>query len=151
MKLNDFNNLANFGIEDPRMTTIGGVAFRHLDRLPKVGDQVTVEGITITILEMDAHRIERVRVSRGEGAEEAAIDQLGLEESGETATADSVPATGTEDSLSASHEPEAAPDDGSRQKLPAENGSSHGPAHAANEPEPGHDDNPSDRENKALH
>ncbi|MGI9294426.1 MAG: hemolysin family protein, partial [Pseudomonadales bacterium] len=31
MKLNDFNNLTNFGIEDPRMTTIGGVAFRHLD------------------------------------------------------------------------------------------------------------------------
>ncbi|MGD8631534.1 MAG: hemolysin family protein, partial [Gammaproteobacteria bacterium] len=85
MKLNDFNNLANFGIEDPRMTTIGGVAFRHLDRLPRVGDQVTVEGITITILEMDEHRIARVRVSRGEGAEEAAtVDQP---ETGEPATA----------------------------------------------------------------
>ena len=34
MKLADFNNLTNFGIEDSRMTTIGGVAFRHLDRLP---------------------------------------------------------------------------------------------------------------------
>ncbi|MDH3639662.1 MAG: hemolysin family protein, partial [Gammaproteobacteria bacterium] len=49
MKLNDFNNLTNFGIEDQRMTTIGGVAFRHLDRLPKVGDRVTVEGITVTV------------------------------------------------------------------------------------------------------
>ena len=85
MKLVDFNNLTNFGIEDPRMTTIGGVAFRHLDRLPRVGDQVTVEGITITILEMDEHRIARVRVSRGEGAEEAAtVDQP---ETGEPATA----------------------------------------------------------------
>lgn len=64
MKLNDFNNLTNFGIEDPRMTTIGGVAFRHLDRLPKVGDSVVVEGIIITVLEMDEHRIMRVRVSR---------------------------------------------------------------------------------------
>ena len=63
MKLNDFNNLTNFGIEDPRMTTIGGVAFRHLDRLPKPGDNVTVEGIVITILEMDEHRIVKVRVS----------------------------------------------------------------------------------------
>ena len=26
----DFNNLSNFGIEDPRMTTVGGIAFRHL-------------------------------------------------------------------------------------------------------------------------
>jgi len=81
MKLTDFNNLTNFGIEDPRMTTIGGVAFRHLDRLPKVGDQVTVEGITITILEMDEHRIALVRASRGGGAEEAAIgDQVQTDE-----------------------------------------------------------------------
>ena len=65
MKLTDFNNLTNFGIEDPRMTTIGGVAFRHLDRLPRVGDDVNVEGVRITVLEMQAHRIARVRVARG--------------------------------------------------------------------------------------
>jgi CBS domain containing-hemolysin-like protein len=65
MKLTDFNNLTNFGIEDPRMTTIGGVAFRHLDRLPRPGDKVTVEDIIITVLEMDEHRITKVRVSRG--------------------------------------------------------------------------------------
>jgi CBS domain containing-hemolysin-like protein len=70
MKLTDFNNLTNFGIEDPRMTTIGGVAFRHLDRLPQVGDRVIVEGIVITVLEMDVHRIERVRVARGAALEE---------------------------------------------------------------------------------
>jgi len=64
MKLTDFNTLTNFGIEDPRMTTIGGVAFRHLDRLPRVGDRVIVEGIGITVQEMDAHRIANVRVSR---------------------------------------------------------------------------------------
>ena len=68
MKLTDFNNLSNFGIEDPRMTTIGGVAFRHLDRLPRVGDDVTVEGVRITVLEMEAHRIARVRVARGQVA-----------------------------------------------------------------------------------
>ncbi len=70
MKLNDFNNLTNFGIEDPRMTTIGGVAFRHLDRLPQVGDQVVVEGFTITVLDMDVHRIAKVRVDRHVLAEE---------------------------------------------------------------------------------
>ena len=67
MKLNYFDDLTNFGIDDPRMTTIGGVAFRHLDRLPKVGDKVTVEGISITILEMDAHRIAKVQVSPAVG------------------------------------------------------------------------------------
>jgi len=65
MKLTDFNNLTNFGIEDPRMTTIGGVAFRLLDRLPKVGDEVTMEGLRMRVLEMDVHRIARIRVQRG--------------------------------------------------------------------------------------
>lgn len=65
MKLTDFNSLTHFGLEDPRMTTIGGVAFRHLDRLPRVGDTVHVEGVQITVLEMDGHRISQVRVSQG--------------------------------------------------------------------------------------
>lgn len=47
------------------MTTIGGVAFRHIDRLPRVEDQVRVNGLTIRVLEMDEHRIARVRVTRG--------------------------------------------------------------------------------------
>lgn len=65
MKLNDFDNLTNFGIEDPRMTTIGGYAFRLLDRLPKEGDRVESEDILIQIMEMDDHRISRVRVAKG--------------------------------------------------------------------------------------
>ena len=75
MKLTDFNNLTNFGIEDPRMTTIGGVAFRHLDRLPKVGDSVNLEGILITVLEMDEHRIASVKVSCRPGGKEAAEEE----------------------------------------------------------------------------
>lgn len=70
MKLTDFNTLTNFGIEDPRMTTIGGVIFRHLDRLPQVGDSVVIEGIGLTVLEMDGHRIARVRATQGAGRED---------------------------------------------------------------------------------
>ena len=90
MKLNYFDDLTNFGIEDPRMTTIGGVAFRHLDRLPKVGDKVTVEGITIKIMEMDAHRIAKVQVSPAIGhteEEEKAETLEGLETPREPVTA----------------------------------------------------------------
>jgi len=94
MKLTDFNNLTNFGIEDPRMTTIGGVAFRHLDRLPKVGDQVSVEGITLTILEMDEHRIALVRASRGGGAEEAAVVDQGVVQDSATDTGADTAAAG---------------------------------------------------------
>jgi len=65
MKLTDFNDLTNFGIEDPRMTTIGGVVFRYLDRLPKVGDRVAMDGLVATVLEMRGHRLARVRVAKG--------------------------------------------------------------------------------------
>ena len=64
MKLTDVNNLTHFGLEDPRMTTIGGVAFRHLDRLPHVGDRVVIDDIALTVLDMDAHRISRVRAAK---------------------------------------------------------------------------------------
>jgi len=86
MKLTDFNNLTNFGIEDPRMTTIGGVAFRHLDRLPMIGDSIGIEDIVITILEMDEHRIHRVRINRGGKLEEGSDDEA-LQEPGVTETA----------------------------------------------------------------
>ncbi len=92
MKLNDFNNLTNFGIEDPRMTTIGGVAFRHLDRLPKVGDNVVVEGIIITVLEMDEHRIVRVRVSRSSEGE-GEVEGEGEEKVDATAVIDTTEST----------------------------------------------------------
>jgi len=159
MRLNDFNNLTNFGIEDPRMTTIGGVAFRHLDRLPRVGDQVTVEGITITILEMDEHRIDRVRVSRGEGAEEAAIgDQPETDTSVETTAAgsaalesgDEVNAAdaGSEDVVSATDLQENTADEVTGRKVPTEDRTRPDPAYVANEP--GLDDSGADRKSKAL-
>ena len=70
MKLHEFEALTNFGLEDPRMTTIGGVVLRHLDRLPGEGDTVVVEGIRLTVLEMEGHRIARLRAAKIEGLEE---------------------------------------------------------------------------------
>ncbi|MES9946408.1 MAG: hemolysin family protein [Candidatus Thiodiazotropha sp.] len=65
MKLVEFNDLTNFGISDPRMTTIGGVAFRHFDCVPEIGDSVAVDGTTITVLDVDYHRIAKLRVAKG--------------------------------------------------------------------------------------
>ncbi len=98
MKLTDFNDLTNFGIEDPRMTTIGGVVFRYLDRLPQVGDRVVVEGIVATVLEMDGHRLARVRVARGLAAEDD-------EDSGEEAAAVEEPPAAAAEEATASGEP----------------------------------------------
>jgi len=77
MRLADVNRVTGFGIQDARMTTIGGVAFRYLDRLPTVGDRVTLDGVTIEVLAMDAHRISRVRLEAGEPEPPAADPDAG--------------------------------------------------------------------------
>jgi CBS domain containing-hemolysin-like protein len=69
MKLVDLNNLTNLGLKDSRMTTVGGLVLRNLDRLPRANDEVSVEGVVIKVLEMDAHRVARVRLSRGTPAD----------------------------------------------------------------------------------
>lgn len=74
MKLIDFEDLTHFMIEDARMTTIGGVLFRRLDRLPRAGDRVQMDDLLMTVLEMEGHRIARVRVARGEKMKEVPAD-----------------------------------------------------------------------------
>ena len=66
MKLIHLEDLTHFVIKDNRMTTIAGVLFRRLDRLPKEGDQVQMEDLLMTVLEMDGHRISRVLLAKGE-------------------------------------------------------------------------------------
>ena len=64
MRLTDFYNLTNFDIDDPVMTTIGGVAFRLFDSLPKVGDKVTYAGYEFIAQEVTGLRISQVEVSK---------------------------------------------------------------------------------------
>ena len=65
MKLNIFNDLTNFDVSDPRMTTVGGVVLRALDRLPQVDDEVTIEGVVLRVIDMKGHRITKLRASKG--------------------------------------------------------------------------------------
>jgi CBS domain containing-hemolysin-like protein len=83
MKLTDFDSITNFGISDSRMTTIGGVMLRHLDRLPVIGDEVIVEGVHLQVIALDGHRIAQVRAmpvalkstAPSPGPEQAASDE----------------------------------------------------------------------------
>ena len=61
MKLSDFNAITNFGISDPRMTTISGVVLRHLDRPPLAGDEVVVDGVRLQVVSVEGHRIAMLR------------------------------------------------------------------------------------------
>ncbi len=64
MRLTDFYNLTNFDIDDPVMTTIGGVAFRLFDRLPAVDDFIEHEGYKFTIKEVKGLRISKILVCK---------------------------------------------------------------------------------------
>lgn len=64
MRLADFYNLTNFDIEDPVMSTIGGVAFRLFDRLPEAGDEITHEGFRFVVKQRSGLRISQLQVQK---------------------------------------------------------------------------------------
>ncbi len=55
-----------FGIEveSEDFDTIGGFLIHHLGRLPAVGDEVEVNGLTLRVLSMSGRRVRRLRISR---------------------------------------------------------------------------------------
>ncbi len=61
-EIGDINRMLKLHLDDADYTTIGGLLFGRLGRLPKVGDRVNLEGATFEILEMDGRRVGRVRV-----------------------------------------------------------------------------------------
>jgi putative hemolysin len=61
-EISDMNRMLKLQLDDADYTTIGGLLFGTLGRLPKVGDRVNLQGATFEILEMDGRRVGRVRV-----------------------------------------------------------------------------------------
>ncbi|HWC74434.1 MAG TPA: hemolysin family protein [Gemmatimonadales bacterium] len=61
-EIGEVNRLLRLHLDDADYTTIGGLIFGRLGRLPKVGDRVNLQGATFEILEMDGRRVGKVRV-----------------------------------------------------------------------------------------
>ena len=61
-EISDVNRVLKLTLDDADYTTIGGLLFGQLGRLPKVGDRVNLQGTTFEILEMDGRRVGKVRV-----------------------------------------------------------------------------------------
>ena len=61
-EISDVNRALKLQLDDADYTTIGGLLFGRLGRLPKEGDRVNLQGATFEILEMDGRRVGRVRV-----------------------------------------------------------------------------------------
>lgn len=62
LNIGEFNERFGLHVPDTDYTTIGGVVFGALGRLPVVGDRVTAHGATFTVKELDGRRIETLAV-----------------------------------------------------------------------------------------
>jgi len=60
--LDDFSELLNIKRPESTYYNVGGWVFELLSGIPKIGDVVTYKNLKITILEVDNHRLQKVRV-----------------------------------------------------------------------------------------
>jgi magnesium and cobalt exporter, CNNM family len=63
-EIGDVNRQYGLQLDDTDYTTVGGVVFGQLGRLPKVGDRVEIAGATLEVVEMDGRRVGRVRITK---------------------------------------------------------------------------------------
>lgn len=68
MRLLDLYTFTNIDLNDPVMTTVGGLVFRLFGRLPQVGESVNFEGYRFHVLGIDGLRISRVLITSSHAA-----------------------------------------------------------------------------------
>ncbi|MGY1635079.1 hemolysin family protein [Geodermatophilus sp. SYSU D00742] len=71
LNLDDFREATGVQLPEGPYETVAGYVLAELGRLPDVGDAVSVEGRTLTVLELDGRRIARLSVSPVPDAEPA--------------------------------------------------------------------------------
>jgi putative hemolysin len=64
LNLDDFREVTGLQLPEGPYETVAGYVLAELGRLPEPGAAVTVEGRTLTVLELDGRRIARISVSR---------------------------------------------------------------------------------------
>ena len=63
-EISEINKTYGLQLDDTDYTTIGGVVFGELGRLPKAGDRVELPGATFEVVEMEGRRVGKVKVER---------------------------------------------------------------------------------------
>jgi putative hemolysin len=61
---------SNIGADDDPFSTVAGLVMHHLQRVPELGDKVSLNGWTFEVLDMDGRRLDKVLVSRVEPKDE---------------------------------------------------------------------------------
>lgn len=60
----DFNHAFETGFSDEDVDTIGGLVIRHLGRLPKRGEVVTLDSMRVQVMRADSRRVHTLLVER---------------------------------------------------------------------------------------
>ncbi|MEO8538843.1 MAG: hemolysin family protein [bacterium] len=66
-------DLFDYEIESDDFDTVGGFVIHQLGRLPSVGDEVEVDGLSLRVLSMSGRRIRRLRVARQHAEETESV------------------------------------------------------------------------------
>ncbi|MBI4317450.1 MAG: HlyC/CorC family transporter [Chloroflexi bacterium] len=61
--IGDVNDTLGLKLEAEEVDTIGGLIYTQLGKMPSVGDEVRIDGVSITVLSTDGRRIRKVKVS----------------------------------------------------------------------------------------
>lgn len=75
MDIGDFNDLMDMELDDSDYETLGGFLYAQLDKIPNVGDSITYEHVTFTVMSTRGRRITKVRVEREHTPSEQAEEE----------------------------------------------------------------------------
>jgi CBS domain containing-hemolysin-like protein len=73
VSLLDVHDLGLPDWSDGQVTTIGGLVFSALGRLPETGDMVRRDGYVLTVAGMDDHRVAQVRIAAEQAAQASTV------------------------------------------------------------------------------
>jgi CBS domain containing-hemolysin-like protein len=61
LAIHDMRDLAGLEWKDEDITTVGGYVVRRLGHLPRVGEQVRIDGYIVTVEQADDRRVQQLR------------------------------------------------------------------------------------------
>jgi CBS domain containing-hemolysin-like protein len=64
MELDDFADYFKLHINEPDVSTVGGLIIKHADRIPRVGELIHYHELVFTIMEGTRRRITKARIKR---------------------------------------------------------------------------------------
>jgi CBS domain containing-hemolysin-like protein len=64
MRIEELNEDLDLNLSCEEADTVGGLVFATLDRIPVEGDKIELENLELSVLEMEGHRIEKVRLNK---------------------------------------------------------------------------------------